>query len=97
MNKKHYLVTGGLGFIGTNLVKRLQKNYKITIIDNSCSHNIKYLSFNKNVRIACSTRFDNGYEKNFIDRCYPTAYTRGVERSMENDFPSKEEIIKIFS
>jgi len=51
MNKKHYLVTGGLGFIGTNLVKRLQKNYKITIIDNSCSHNIKYLSFNKNVRI----------------------------------------------
>ena len=51
MKKKHYLVTGGLGFIGTNLVKRLQKNYKITIVDNSCSHNIKYFKFNKNVKI----------------------------------------------
>ena len=29
------LITGGAGFIGSNLVKRLiQKNYKITVIDN---------------------------------------------------------------
>ncbi len=25
MVSKHYIITGGLGFIGTNLVKRLQK------------------------------------------------------------------------
>ena len=34
------LVTGGLGFIGSNLVKILKEdgNYNITVIDNICSN-----------------------------------------------------------
>ncbi len=34
------------------------------------------------VRLACSTRFDNGDEPTFIERGYPTAYVRSVNRSM---------------
>ena len=36
---KKVLVTGGLGFVGSNLVKILNKtgNYEITVIDNLCS------------------------------------------------------------
>lgn len=32
------------------------------------------------LRLACSTRYDNANEQNFIARVYPTAYTRGVNR-----------------
>lgn len=32
------------------------------------------------LRLACSTRYDNGGEKTFIERCYPSAYVRSVQR-----------------
>ncbi|WP_277640146.1 phytanoyl-CoA dioxygenase family protein [Wolinella succinogenes] len=32
------------------------------------------------LRLACSTRYDNGDEKTFIERCYPSAYVRSVAR-----------------
>ncbi|MAI87140.1 MAG: phytanoyl-CoA dioxygenase [Candidatus Marinimicrobia bacterium] len=51
----------------------------------------------ENVRIACSTRFDNCNEKSFIKRGYPTAYIRDVDRNVNNIFPSRDDIIKIFS
>ncbi len=37
---------------------------------------------NNNVRISCSIRFDNIEEKNFIERAYPTAYKRVIDREM---------------
>lgn len=32
------------------------------------------------LRLACSTRYDNADEKTFIERCYPSAYIRTVQR-----------------
>ena len=36
MKKKTYLITGGFGFIGSAIVKKLsiQKNYKVIVFDN---------------------------------------------------------------
>ena len=36
MKKKTYLITGGFGFIGSAIVKKLsaKKNYKIIVFDN---------------------------------------------------------------
>jgi ectoine hydroxylase-related dioxygenase (phytanoyl-CoA dioxygenase family) len=36
----------------------------------------------RHMRIACSSRYDNGSEPTFIERAYPTAYTRGVHRPL---------------
>ncbi len=36
----------------------------------------------EHLRLACSTRYDNGDEPSFIERAYPTAYTRGVQREL---------------
>lgn len=36
----------------------------------------------EHLRIACSSRYDNGSEASFIERAYPTAYTRGVHRPL---------------
>jgi ectoine hydroxylase-related dioxygenase (phytanoyl-CoA dioxygenase family) len=50
-----------------------------------------------NVRIAVSTRFDNGSENTFIRRGFPTAYERNIHRNLiDESFPSKKEILSIF-
>lgn len=46
-----YLITGGLGFIGSNLADRLSKNNRLTIIDNCSTGFIKNLKKNKNIKI----------------------------------------------
>ena len=33
MKKGTYLITGGAGFIGSNLVKKLYKNYELILVD----------------------------------------------------------------
>lgn len=48
-------------------------------------------------RIAASTRFDNANEPTFVDRAYPTAYTRSVHRDQYvQDFPSQELVARTF-
>jgi hypothetical protein len=48
-------------------------------------------------RLAVSTRFDNGGEATFIDRCYPSAYQRSVHRAQYfPDFPALEQVEKVF-
>ncbi len=50
------------------------------------------------VRLACSIRFDNAEEENFVNRTYPTVYKRSVDRViLEEGFPTKEQVRKIFS
>ena len=46
-------------------------------------------------RFATSTRFDNALEKSFVERNFPCAYKRTVERNLES-IPSKEQINLIF-
>ena len=44
MNKKIILVTGGGGFIGTNLVRALQLQYKVVVVDNFQTGNFDQIS-----------------------------------------------------
>ena len=43
MKKGKYLITGCAGFIGSNLVKKLYKNYKLILVDDLSSGSIKNL------------------------------------------------------
>lgn len=49
-------------------------------------------------RVAMSTRFDNADEPTFVERCYPTAYTRSVERRQYvKDFPQLDQVKATFA
>ena len=44
-NNRHFLVIGGLGFIGSNFVKKLLKeNHRVTVIDDLSNGNINFIS-----------------------------------------------------
>ena len=50
------------------------------------------------LRLALSTRFDHGDEPSFVERIYPSAYVRSVNRAlMQTDFPSHQQVLAIFS
>lgn len=46
LNKKRYLVTGGGGFIGSNLVEELAKSCFVTVVDNFSTGSIKNIDTN---------------------------------------------------
>ena len=49
MNKKTFLVTGGTGFIGSNICRFLiKKNYKVKVFDNNSRGNIRSIKDLKN-------------------------------------------------
>ena len=52
-NNKNIIITGGAGFIGTNLVNVLSKydNIKITVIDNLWRGEKKHIENFKNVKL----------------------------------------------
>jgi len=48
-------------------------------------------------RLACSTRYDNSAEQTFINRGYPCAYQRTVQRDMFTPgFPVEDQITKLY-
>ena len=55
MNNRHILITGGAGFIGSNLTEHfLTKGYKVTCLDNFATghkHNIEPFMQNSNYRL----------------------------------------------
>ncbi|MBC3880286.1 phytanoyl-CoA dioxygenase family protein [Undibacterium sp. LX40W] len=49
------------------------------------------------LRVALSTRFDNGDESSFVDRIYPSAYNRSVTRApIRTDFPVPDQVRRVF-
>tara|TARA_B100000315_G_C14560633_1_gene580383 strand:+ start:90 stop:1049 length:960 start_codon:yes stop_codon:yes gene_type:complete len=51
INNKNILITGGAGFIGTALCKKLVKNNKITVFDNLTRNSMKHTNLEKNKNI----------------------------------------------
>ena len=61
-----YLITGGAGFIGSNLAKELSKKNKVTIIDNLSTGFKKNLPKNKNIKfVRCDLLNKNKLNKVF--------------------------------
>jgi len=69
----------------------------IVLMTNFTLHRSSLLGDNKNYRLAISNRLDNANEPTFIERCYPSAYIRNIQREqfVEN-FPKVEQVKEIF-
>lgn len=49
------------------------------------------------LRVACSARYENASERTFIERCYPTAQKRVIERQLiDPDFPQPGDVKALF-
>lgn len=95
---KTYLVTGGAGFIGSTLCKRLLKeNNKVVVIDNFCDYydpklkeeNIKEIVSNKKFKLYKEDIRDRDalkkiFDENNIDCVIHLAAMAGVRNSIEN-------------
>lgn len=95
---KTYLVTGGAGFIGSTLCKRLLKeNNKVVVIDNFCDYydpklkeeNIKEIESNKKFKLYKEDIRDRDalkkiFDENNIDCVIHLAAMAGVRNSIEN-------------
>lgn len=95
---KTYLVTGGAGFIGSTLCKRLLKgNNKVIVIDNFCDYynpklkeeNIKEIVSNKKFKLYKEDIRDRDalkkiFDENNIDCVIHLAAMAGVRSSIEN-------------
>jgi ectoine hydroxylase-related dioxygenase (phytanoyl-CoA dioxygenase family) len=49
------------------------------------------------VRLSVSARYENAAEPTFVDRVYPFAQKRSVQREfIVRDFPSREQVVKLY-
>jgi len=83
-NKKHFLITGGTGFIGSAIAKSLvEKGYKVTIFDNNFRGNLKniYKIKNKVKLIKGDIRNRNDLKKAFknVNAVIHLAYVNGTK------------------
>lgn len=74
--KKHYVVTGGAGFIGSNLVLRLQSlGHEVSVIDDFTSANFKNLKgfTGEFIPLSCETFQWDNYFLNDVDGIFHLA------------------------
>lgn len=84
-NKKICLVTGGAGFIGSNLVEKLvKKNFKVFVVDNLSSGNFKNLNNIKNKINFIKSDINNFKGIKKIDYIFHLAASVSVQESLKN-------------
>ena len=94
MKNKKVVVTGGLGFIGSHLIERLNQNNEIIIVDNQSSGNIKNIEGLDFTRI--DTDFGDITEVNLeqifegADYIFHLAAVTSVPQSVEDPIRSNE-------
>ena len=85
---KSFIVTGGLGFIGSNLVKELSKKNKVIVIDDLSSGKISNLKKNKNITIF-NQKLQNIKKINkIVDGIFHLAAQPSVPLSIKNTYKS---------
>ena len=72
------LVTGGAGFIGSNLVEKLTKSNEVTVLDNLSTGNLKNLEGIDNIRIitkSCSEVLNLNFDEldNIFHLSFPSS------------------------
>ena len=93
MNKKIYLVTGGLGFIGSHLVEKLiKKNFSVIVVDDLSSgkeENLASISCNKDLKILIKKIQDvDDRIFKYICGIYHLGAQTSVQKSIENPYYS---------
>tara|TARA_Y100000590_G_scaffold310070_1_gene350217 strand:+ start:182 stop:1123 length:942 start_codon:yes stop_codon:yes gene_type:complete len=73
--KKKIIITGGLGFIGSKLIKKLIKNYRIIVLDNFYTSSVKKISGIKIVK--CDLTNYNSLKKINIKNVYCLVHLAG--------------------
>jgi UDP-glucose 4-epimerase len=94
MKNKKVVVTGGLGFIGSHLVEKLNENNDVTIIDDQSSGNIKNiedLDFSRiDTNFGDITHVDLNKVFEGVDYIFHMAAVTSVPQSVEDPLRSNE-------
>lgn len=85
---KSFIVTGGLGFIGSNLAKELSKKNKVIIIDDLSSGKLSNIKKNKNIKIIIQKVQNIKQIKKKVDGIFHFAAQPSVPLSIKNTYNS---------
>jgi nucleoside-diphosphate-sugar epimerase len=86
MKQKKYLVTGGAGFIGSNLVNMLSKNNTVVVVDNLTTGDITNIVKNDNIHFINGSVLDSELldRVGYVDGIFHLAAMSKVLPSLEN-------------